>query len=63
MKEYDAECPVCGAINHGVFLEETDGWMECERCGAVAKSLNAVKLVAIPILTPEQCRQLAARNA
>ena len=38
MKEYDAECPVCGAINHGVFLEETDGWMECERCGAVSQS-------------------------
>lgn len=30
MKQYDVKCPVCGKINHGLFLEETKGWMECE---------------------------------
>lgn len=23
MKQYDAECPVCGRINRGLYLEET----------------------------------------
>ena len=33
MKSTDVMCPICGAINYGLFLEETDGWMECEKCG------------------------------
>ena len=32
MKQYDAKCPVCGTLNRGLYLEETDGWMECEHC-------------------------------
>ena len=31
MKQYSIKCPCCGAINI-VYLEETDGWMECEHC-------------------------------
>ncbi len=34
---YDVKCPVCGVVNHSLFLEETDGWMECEHCGHTAK--------------------------
>ena len=37
MKQYDAECPVCGRINKGLYLEETGGWMECEACGNEVK--------------------------
>ena len=33
MKQYDVKCPVCGKTNHGLFLQETGGWMECEYCG------------------------------
>ena len=43
---YDAACPVCGKVNHNLYLEETDGWMECEYCGTskrVRKSVNSVK--------------------
>lgn len=32
MKSYDAKCPICGTINHNLYLEETHGWMECEHC-------------------------------
>ena len=31
MKLYAVKCPCCGTINK-VYLEETDGWMECENC-------------------------------
>ena len=31
MKQHDVKCPYCGAINK-VYLEETDGWMECDKC-------------------------------
>ena len=31
MKQYEIECPYCGAINK-VYLEETEGWMECDHC-------------------------------
>ena len=32
METYDVRCPICGALNHDLYLEETDGWMECEHC-------------------------------
>ena len=41
MKTTDVMCPVCGAINYGLFLEETDGWMECENCGSMTHLLKA----------------------
>lgn len=30
---YDVACPVCGRVNRRLYLEETEGWMECECCG------------------------------
>jgi len=36
MKTTDVKCPVCGAMNRSLYLEETDGWMECEACGCTA---------------------------
>ena len=30
---YDVACPVCGRVNCSLYLEETEGWMECEYCG------------------------------
>lgn len=32
MKQYDVKCPICGTMNNGLYLEETQGWMECENC-------------------------------
>lgn len=37
----DVRCPECGTINYGLFLEETEGWMECENCGCTAHLLKA----------------------
>ncbi len=33
MKRYDIKCPICGTLNRNLDLEETNGWMECEKCG------------------------------
>ena len=32
MKSYNVKCPICGTVNHNLYLEETHGWMECEKC-------------------------------
>ena len=29
---YDEKCPICGAINRELSLEETAGWFECGKC-------------------------------
>lgn len=49
MKTFDARCPVCGHMNHNLFLEETDGWMECEKCNAATKSLKSEDTIRIPL--------------
>lgn len=35
MKRSNVQCPVCGQLNEGVDLEETEGWVECSKCSAV----------------------------
>ena len=40
MKTIDVKCPVCGMVNHNLYLEETEGWMECECCGTVKKDTS-----------------------
>lgn len=41
MKATDLICPICGAINYSLILDETDGWMECEHCGTKSHLLRA----------------------
>lgn len=36
--EYDRECPLCGAINRSLYLQETKGLYECEKCGCVIQT-------------------------
>ena len=50
MKSYDLRCPICGAVNRGLYLEETDGWMECEKCGNVTQSMEHRQTVLIPLI-------------
>lgn len=57
MRLYDAECPVCGTKNHGLFLEETEGWMECQAC----RSIVNVKRDAVPC-PPFETGELATRK-
>ncbi len=37
MQTFDVACPICGKVNRGLYLEETDGWMECESCFEVTR--------------------------
>lgn len=37
MRMYDRICPVCGCLNRKLYLEETGGMMECERCGSISR--------------------------
>ena len=49
MKTFDVRCPVCGHMNHNLYLEETDGWMECEKCNAATRSLKSEDTIHIPL--------------
>ena len=56
MKSYDLRCPICGTVNRGLYLEETDGWMECEKCGNVTRSMEHRQTVLIPLILKTQSR-------
>ena len=40
MRTYDEVCSCCGKVNKDLYLDETGGCFECDRCGAV----NLVKM-------------------
>ena len=44
MKIYSARCPDCSFLNHGLYLEETGGWFECEFCGNLVYAGNDVEV-------------------
>ena len=50
MKKYDVNCPCCGYKNSALYLEETEGWMECEKCGRAVQVTNRFgKHLKIPV--------------
>ena len=55
---YDVACPVCGRINRSLYLEETEGWMECEYCGNSTQDLSFQKMVKIPVIRMEQLAKM-----
>jgi transcription elongation factor Elf1 len=32
MSRYNIKCPLCGAMNMNVDMDETGGWMVCDKC-------------------------------
>lgn len=62
MERYDVKCPICGTLNRDLYLEETDGWMECEHCGTATQSIRHVKMKKVPLYTGEQLARLYARS-
>lgn len=50
METYDVRCPICGELNHNLYLEETDGWMECEHCHQAVQILGIRQNEANPCL-------------
>ena len=57
---YDVVCPICGKINRSLYLEETNGWMECEHCGNSIQDLRFAKTRKIPVFRMDQLRQIEA---
>ena len=55
---YDVACLVCGRINRSLYLEETEGWMECEYCGNSTQDLSFQKMVKIPVIRMEQLSKM-----
>lgn len=51
MKKYDCECPICGWLNKNLYLEETNGWMECEHCSSVVQVVRYINLRKVPVIT------------
>ena len=49
MNATNVECPICGALNEKLDLDETDGWMECEKCHNAVQVLKYVKSRRIPV--------------
>lgn len=65
MERKDVECPLCGHINRGVDLDETDGWAECEQCGsdfALGKSIDRVMQSTYSVLHPVEKAKLNAEG-
>jgi transcription elongation factor Elf1 len=55
---YDVACPVCGRINRSLYLEETEGWMECEYCGNSSQDMSFQKTVRIPMIRMDQLSKM-----
>lgn len=47
---YDCKCPIYGQLNEHLYLEETNGWMECERCHSTAQILQYAKFQKVTVL-------------
>ena len=63
MKLYDIRCPICGTVNHNLYLEETHGWMECEHCQQTVKVLPFAEEKKVPVYTlPQLVAQFATAN-
>lgn len=54
----DVECPICGALNEKLDLDETDGWMECEKCHNAVQVLKYVKTRRVPVYQLKDCQIL-----
>jgi transcription elongation factor Elf1 len=49
MSAVDVKCPICGTVNRSLDLDETDGWMECEKCGNTTQLMKYVKSRPVPL--------------
>ena len=41
-------------MNHDLYLEETEGWMECERCHQVIQIPAFARSRRVPVYTGKQ---------
>lgn len=62
MNAKDVKCPICGTVNRGLDLDETDGWMECERCHNAVQILEYAKSRCVPVYQMADCNLLIPLN-
>ena len=63
MKTYDVKCPICGAVNKDLYLDETHGWFVCDKCDYDSQILAYANTVKIPVYTGEQIAKMYASGA
>ncbi|MCD7744153.1 MAG: translation initiation factor 2 [Lachnospiraceae bacterium] len=63
MATTNVRCPICGTMNYNLYLDETNGWMECEHCGNLTCQMDKQKTVKIPVFTGAQLAKLFNRSA
>ena len=63
MKTYDVKCPICGAVNKDLYLDETHGWFVCDKCDNDSQILAYANTVKIPVYTGEQIAKMYASVA
>lgn len=60
MRTYDVKCPICGTVNRALYLEETEGWMECDHCRNATKVQLTEEHKLIPVYAVKRLKpQLA----
>lgn len=64
-EQYDVMCPICGTVNKGLYLNETDGWMICERCQTEVCDMAYVQAhsVRIPVYRMSDIPRLEEKKA
>lgn len=51
MERFDVKCPICGTINKGLYLKETEGHFECTTCKNHIVDMRFLSRNRLPILT------------
>ena len=45
----DVKCPICGSVEKGLNLDETDGWFVCSKCKSEVMLLDEAETVNVPV--------------
>ena len=68
MSKQDVKCPKCGCVNKGLYLDETDGCMECIKCRNVVRVRPTQKVKRLPVINmgeriPENVMNIIMRRS
>lgn len=54
----DVKCPICGSVEKGLNLDETDGWFVCSKCKSEVCNMEDMRTVKIPVYTDKQLTEI-----
>ena len=60
MRTYDVKCPICGQVNRGLYLEEAEGWMECDQCRNATKVQLTDEYKLMPVCVVKRIKPMLA---